>query len=54
MIKMDNFLYFSIKSYSVCCGCVLELPHRGNSNTHPKHMIQWRTYDNKGKNSGLL
>ena len=28
------------------CGCVLELPHRGDSNTHPKHMILWRTYDN--------
>ena len=30
----------------ICCGCVLELPHRGDSNTHPKHMILWRTYDN--------
>ena len=30
----------------ICCGCVLESPHRGDSNTHPKHMILWRTYDN--------
>ena len=37
MIKMDNFQYFSIKI--ICCGCVLESPHRGDSNTHPKHMI---------------
>ena len=28
--------------------------HRGDSNTHPKHMILWRTYDNYGKNAGLL
>ena len=43
IIKMDTFQYFSIKS---CCGCVLESPHRGDSNTHPKHMLLWRTYDN--------
>ena len=30
----------------ICCGCVFESPHRGDSNTHPKHMILWRTYDN--------
>ena len=29
----------------ICCGCVLESPHRGDSNTHPKHMILWRIYD---------
>ena len=23
----------------------IESPHRGDSNTHPKHMILWRTYD---------
>ena len=50
MIKMDDFQYFSIKSYVVD---VYE-PHRGDSNTHPKHMILWRTSDNKGKNTGLL
>ena len=22
-----------------------ESPHRGDSNTDPKHMILWRTYD---------
>ena len=38
----------------ICCGCVLESPHRGDSNTHPKHMILWRTYDIYGKNTGLL
>ena len=32
MIKMDNFQYFSIKSYVV---------DRGDSNTHPIHMILW-------------
>ena len=37
-----------------CCGCVLELPHRGDSNTHPKHMILWKTHDNYGKYTGLL
>ena len=37
----------------IYCGCVLESPHRGDSNTHPKHMILWRTYDNQGKNTGL-
>ena len=50
MIKMDNFQYFSIKSYVVDVysnrGCVFESPHRGDSNTDPKHMILWRTYDN--------
>ena len=44
MIKSGNFQYFSIKF--VCRGCVLELPRRGDSNTHPQHMILWRTYDN--------
>ena len=37
MIKMDNFQYFSIKSYVVDVW--------GDSNTHPKHMILCRTYD---------
>ena len=23
----------------ICYGCVLESPHRGDSNTHPKHII---------------
>ena len=50
MIKMDNFQYYSIKS---CCGCVLESPHRGDSNTHPKHDL-WRNIENLGKNTGLL
>ena len=31
MIKSEKFQYFSIKSYVV--------DHRGDSNTHPKHMI---------------
>ena len=32
--------YFSIFLHKIiCCGCVLESPHRGDSNTHPKHMI---------------
>ena len=25
----------------ICCGCELESPHRGDFNTHPKHMILW-------------
>ena len=49
MIKMDNFQDFSITSYVVD---VYE--RRGDSNTHPKHMILWRTYDNYGKNTGIL
>ena len=50
-MKMDKNQYFS---KTICCGCVLESPHRGDSNTHPKHMILWRTYDNLGKKTGLL
>ena len=35
---------FSIFLHKIICfGCVLEL---GDSNTHPKHMILWRTNDN--------
>ena len=30
----------------ICSGCVLESPHRGDSDTHPKHMILWRINDN--------
>ena len=32
-------------------GCVLESPHQGNYNTHPKHVIFWRTYNNLGENN---
>ena len=52
MIKMDNFQYFSIKSYVVdvyenrLIDAILF--------THLQHMILWRTYDNYGKNTGLL
>ena len=52
MIKMDNFQYFSIKSYVV--DFILESPQQGDSNTHPKHTILWRTSDITGKNTGLL
>ena len=48
MIKMDNFQYFSIKSY------VVDVYYRGDSKTHPQQMILWRTYDNEGKNTGVL
>ena len=41
MIKSEIFRYFSIKSYVVDV-----YKNRGDSNTHPKHMIVWRTYDN--------
>ena len=50
MIKSEFFRYFSITI--ICCGCVLESPHRGDSNTHPKHMILWRIYDKYGTNTG--
>ena len=30
----------------ICCGCVLETPQRGDSNTHPHHMILWRNNEN--------
>ena len=43
LIKME-FSMFLHKI--ICCGCVLESPHRGDSNTHRKHMILWRIYDN--------
>ena len=29
----------------ICCGCVLESPQRGDSNTHPQHMILWRNIE---------
>ena len=45
MIKSENFRYFSIKSY------VVDAIYRGDSNTHPKHMILWRTYHIYGKNT---
>ena len=38
MIINDKFQYFSIKSYVVDV--------RGDSNTHPQHIVLWRTYDN--------
>ena len=31
----------------------LSCPLKGDSNTHPEHMILWRTYDNYIKNTGL-
>ena len=52
MIKREKKSIFFHKI--ICCGCVLESPHRGDSNTHPKHMILWRTYDNYGKTTGLF
>ena len=30
----------------ICFGCVLESPHRGNSNTYPQHIILWRNVEN--------
>ena len=52
MINSDNFSIFLYKI--ICCECVLESPRRGDSNTHPRHMILWRFYDNKDKkNTGL-
>ena len=40
MIKSDHFHYFSIKS--LCCGYLLELPCRGDSNRYP-YLILVRT-----------
>ena len=38
----DKYGYFFIFLHKIiCCGCVLESPHRADSNTHPKHMILW-------------
>ena len=53
MLKCGNFQYFSIKSYvvDVFKNRLGESPHRGDSNTHPKDMILWRTYDKYGKNT---
>ena len=31
---------------NICCGCVLESPRRGDSNTHPQHMFLWRNIKN--------
>ena len=41
-----NYHKFSIKSYVICFECVLESPRRGDSNTHPQHMILWRNIEN--------
>ena len=30
----------------MCCGCVLESPQGGDSNTHPQHIILWRNIEN--------
>ena len=30
----------------ICCGCVLESPRRGDSNTHQQHMVLWRNIEN--------
>ena len=50
---MDNFQYFINKI--ICYGCVLESPHRGDSNTHQKRMIFGELMIIlKGKNTGLL
>ena len=38
----------------ICCGCVLESPRSGDSNTHPQHMILWRTDGNLGKNRTII
>ena len=64
MIKRCNLQYFSIKSYVVavyknrpeiiCCGCVLESPRRGDSNTQPQHKILWRTDGNQGKTTSII
>ena len=36
----DTNGYFLIFLHKIiCCGCVLESPQRGDSNTHPKHTI---------------
>ena len=47
MIKSEKKSIFLHKI--IYCGCVLESPHRGDSNTHPKYMDLWRIYDNQGK-----
>ena len=44
--NIKNGLFSICLHKIICCGCVLESPHRGDSNTYPKHMILWRTYDN--------
>ena len=33
----------------ICCGCLLESPHRGDSNRYPQHMILRRTDGNFAK-----
>ena len=38
--------YHKIFIIIICLGCVLESPRRGDSNTHPQHMILWRNIEN--------
>ena len=38
-IKVKNSIFLH---KIICFGCVLESPHRGDSNKHPKHMILLR------------
>ena len=45
MIKMDNYQYFSVKSYVVNAEAIL---------IHIQNMIVWKTFDKLGKNTGLL
>ena len=50
-VNVSVLIKFSQKTLSfflhkiICCGCVLELPHRGDSNTYPQHMILWRNIE---------
>ena len=42
--KSDMAITHSWICKIICCVCVLESPHRGDFNTHPKHIILWRMY----------
>ena len=37
----------------ICCGCVLESPRQGDSNTHPRHMLYRDFMIIEIKNTGL-
>ena len=34
-----KWIIFNMLHGVMCCGCVLESPHRGDSNAHPRHAI---------------
>ena len=41
--SIDIFLFLH---ENICCGYLLEAPHRGTSYEYPQHMFSWRNKEN--------